>query len=32
MINAATHINKVIIRDSNILFNIEEFAENFAEI
>ena len=32
MINAATHINKMTIRDNNILPNIKKFAENFAEI
>ena len=32
MINAVIYINKVIIRDSNMLPNIEEFAENFAKI
>ena len=32
IINAAIYINKVIIRDNNILSNIKEFAKNFAKI
>ena len=32
MINVATHINKMIIRDSNILPNIKKFVKNFAEM
>ena len=32
MINIAMNINKVIIRDVNLLFNVEEFSKEFAKI